>query len=526
MQAAPVPASPPEATENTVESFEDLGIAPELTEVLAAEGIETPTPLQEEAIPVLRKGNHLVLAAGPGSGLLVSWAAALLDRIEAEGDKPRVLVLCTTTEIADRLAESVARLATATGHSVAALGASWVLPARAHVLFATAAEVLRGVGSHEVDLTELQAVVVDQAQLIESLGGLGEVEQVFDYLPEGTQRVLSALPTSAGIDDLVDRLFKRTMTLPSPETVAPPQRGAVRFRIAPEPREAATLAVIQDLLEDGARHALVFCRSEDRAADVGDYLTLHGFIAGAPGDTDVPVWLGVDALEARPAASDVEGLVVVSCDAPADPDTLDRRHSLSESGVVIVLPRELAHLKSLGKRTGYETVPFPPTPRGHDSITQLRAMVERAMETEDTAPYLLALEPLFERFDPGEVAAAALSLLRSKKGPSAGEATGSPARKSSAAQATATPSWAKLFIGVGERDGVRKGDVLGAIVGEAGVPADAVGKIEIRESHSLVEVHDSSARSVIQAINGTTIKGRAVRADFDRPRTTQKRPRR
>jgi ATP-dependent RNA helicase DeaD len=71
---------------------------------------------------------------------------------------------------------------------------------------------------------------------------------------------------------------------------------------------------------------------------------------------------------------------------------------------------------------------------------------------------------------------------------------------------------------VGERDGLRPGDLVGAITGEAGVPGDQIGRIDIKESHSVVEVHDSVAKRVIRAINGTTIKGRAVRADFDRPR--------
>ncbi|MGY8779071.1 MAG: hypothetical protein ACKVIN_13245, partial [Longimicrobiales bacterium] len=114
------------------------------------------------------------------------------------------------------------------------------------------------------------------------------------------------------------------------------------------------------------------CRTEDRAADIGDYLTLHGFTAGAPGDESVPVWLGVDALEARAEAKDVEGVVVVSCDCPADDDTLDRRHSMGSDNVVVLLPREVAHLKRLGRRTGYETVPFPPKSVANDSVAQLR----------------------------------------------------------------------------------------------------------------------------------------------------------
>ena len=63
-----VPAQARRAEENNVENFEDLGVAPELAEALAAEGIETPTPIQRDAIPIIRKGNNLVLEAGPGSG--------------------------------------------------------------------------------------------------------------------------------------------------------------------------------------------------------------------------------------------------------------------------------------------------------------------------------------------------------------------------------------------------------------------------------------------------------------------------
>ncbi|MDX1494451.1 MAG: DbpA RNA binding domain-containing protein, partial [Longimicrobiales bacterium] len=393
------------------------------------------------------------------------------------------------------------------------------------VLFAGVTHLLDALSAGRVPVEQVEAVVVDQAQLVESFAGLTSVERVLDYLPGEAQRVLSALPMTDGVSSMVDRLFKRTMKVPSPVSDVP-RRGEVHFRITPEPREAGALRVVDELLAGGARHALVYCSNADRAADVGDYLTLHGFVAGAPGDPSVPVWLGIDALEARAAAKGTEGLVVVSCDVPADSDTLDRRHSIGDRSVVVVLPRELPHLKTLGKRTGYDTVPFPPPPEASTSVTQLRAMVERALEEHDTAPYLLALEPLFEKHDPAEIAAAVVAMLRSKGGAQAAPApsTGTgPA--TGAAGATPVPSWSKLFISVGERDGLKVGDLLGAITGEAGVSGDSVGKIDISESHSVVEVHESVARKVIQAINGTTIKGRSVRVDFDRPRRTIKRPR-
>ena len=60
-----------------VETFEELNVAPELTEALASEGIEQPTQLQETVIPILSKGNNLAIAAAPGSGLMVSWLSLI-----------------------------------------------------------------------------------------------------------------------------------------------------------------------------------------------------------------------------------------------------------------------------------------------------------------------------------------------------------------------------------------------------------------------------------------------------------------
>ena len=500
-----------------MDSFEDLGLGPELVEALAAEGIEQPTPLQEVAIPVVRRGNNLILAAGPGSGLMVSWGAALLDRVSPDAVGPCVLVLAPSRDRADHLAESMGRLAIASEHGVGALGSRWVLPERATLLFSTPADVLAACGGDALTLEGIEALVVDQASRIEVLDGFDALERVFQYAPKEAQRVVTALPLTEGVTDFCERHVRRAVTVPAEDasTADGPRRGSVRFRIAPEPREVEALEVVGSILADGARHVLLYCRNEDRAADVGDYLTLHGYMAGAPGDTSVPVWLGVDALVARQAAEGHEDLCVVSCDAPTDPDALDRRHSLSDDGVIVALAREVPHLRATARRAGYDVVPFPPAARRSTGpIAALHDSLRTALAEEDTAAYLLALEPLFDEHDPAEVAAAAVALLR-KRSPQAQ----APASRTGRDDAPgATPAWAKLFFGVGERDGLRPGDLLGAITGEADVPGDAVGRIDIKESHSLVEVHDDVARKVIKALNGTTIRGRAVRADFDRPK--------
>lgn len=504
-----------------MDSFEELGVSPELVEALASEGIEIPTPVQEAAIPVLRRGNNLLLAAGPGAGLLAAWGAAVLDRVDPEATGTRVLVLTATAEGAVRQAEALQRLAGATGHSVAALESPWVLPERAQVLFATPEAVLRSLRAGDADLGEVEALVVDQADRIERLGGLARVEEVLDFLPRDGQRVVTSLPVTSAVEDFVERHARRAMTVPSRPVegtagAASPDRGRLRYRILPEPKEEGILGTVADILaSDQARHLLLYCRTEDQAADLGDYLALHGYVAGAPGDASVPVWLGVHELDARTAAEGVEGVVVVSCDVPAGPDSLDRRHGLSGGGWVLVVPREVAHLRDVARRTGYKLEPAPPAPRRADEGERFREMVAKAIEEEDVSPYLLLLEPLFERFDPAEIAAAAAALLRKKV---AATPPPPPERRQERTARAAPQTWVKLFLSVGERDGLAAKDLLGAITGEADVSGDEVGKIEIRDSHSLVEVHEGVARRIIEALNGTTIRGRAVRADFDRGR--------
>jgi ATP-dependent RNA helicase DeaD len=500
-----------------VESFEDLGLSPALVEALSAEGVERPTPLQHGAIPIIRRGNNVLAHAGPGAGTLIMYGSALLDRLEPGAGRPRAVVVAPTADSAKRLAECLARIAQATGHVVASLGAQWVLPERADVLFATPADLHAAARSDSVDLEEVQALVVDSASLIQHTGGLQDVELLLEYLPRDGQRVVVSLPVTAEVSDFVGRHVKRAIHVP-PQAVEPdedgPRRGDVRFRIVDEPKEEAALAIAAEILQGGeaARHAVFFCRSEDAAADLGDFLSLHGYQAGPPGDSESPVWLAVDELAALPALEAAVETAVVSFDVPAGPDSLDRRHGVGRGGTVFVLARELAHLRDVSRRTGYRIAPLPPPPPGKlpGDLDRTVEALQRAIAEEDLAPYLMVIETLFAGQDKAQLAAAALALLRKKAPP--------VARPTTPAGPTRAIPWQRLFISLGERDGIGVKDLVGAITGEAGIDGSQIGKIEIKDTVSLVEVEEPVAEKVIRALNGTTIRGRSVRVDFDRQR--------
>ena len=89
-----------------MESFNELGVAPELVEVLSAEGIETPTDFQSAAIPVLVRGNSLLGQAGPGAGTLIAYGVPILQRVDATALSPRAIVLAPSMNGASRMATS------------------------------------------------------------------------------------------------------------------------------------------------------------------------------------------------------------------------------------------------------------------------------------------------------------------------------------------------------------------------------------------------------------------------------------
>jgi len=507
-------------------TFDELGVAPELVEALAAEGIERPSALQEDAIPLLLRGNSLMAQAGPGAGTLVAYGIPLLQNVDPGADAPEALVLTPGPVVASRLAESLSRLGQITGHRIAALGSAWALPRLSSILFAPPGDFLREVSASGTSPDAIRILVVDGYGALQQVDSQA-LDTLMEILPKDAQRVVLGQPLPKEAEAFARSHLHKAVRIPpraadGGEEVAPLKRGEVAYRITPESKDAGALETVAEALDGGAHHVLLFFQSEDHAADLGDFLTIHGYLAGAPGETDFPVWLGVDEMAGRRA---VDGLgpdapvVSVSVDVPTDPDSLDRRHGGREGGMILLRSRELPHLKDLARRTGYGLVPArePPPTRIQGELDSLRAQIRRTLKEEELATHFLVLEPLFEAYAPAEVAAAALLLLQKRQDVGkAGRGEMPDARGGARSVGSPPKTWVRLFVGAGEKEGIGPGDLLGAIAGEAGVEGSQVGKIEIRETFSLVEVISGVAERVIRGLNGTTIRGRSVRCDYDR----------
>ena len=127
--------------------------------------------------------------------------------------------------------------------------------------------------------------------------------------------------------------------------------------------------------------------------------------------------------------------------------------------------------------------------------------VYRAFESS-----IAMLAPLFERFEPAEVAAALLALRREE----------SAAASAPAPQALPGASWVKLFVTVGKRDKAAAKDLVGAMTRELGMAKGDIGKVDVRDAFSLIEVAAHAAPAALQGLSRVMIRGRRVSARFDR----------
>ena len=293
--------------------------------------------------------------------------------------------------------------------------------------------------------------------------GVAALEAVMSECDKEAQRVLLAALPSPELDVLLERYAWRAMTFGFPAVDEP----------APQPIGPARFVVAQaDRLEDTRRRLLDALNPEHDEALV---------VSACPLGRTEAVALAAKAAPEQPPVFVVEAYQLPWL----------RRHFHPLTALRLPSAADMAERRA----------------------DKLRATLAAQIESGDLDRELLQLTPLFDRYDPADVAAAA---VRAAQAGLLGAKLDAAAPAADAAASSAVPSWAKLWVGVGRKDNVKPGDVVGAIVGETKLAADRIGKIDIRELYSLVEVKAEDAERIASALTGANLRGRRLTARVDR----------
>ncbi len=272
-------------------TFSELNLAAPILKALAAEGYETPTPIQAQAIPPLLAGSDLLGIAQTGTGKTAAFALPILDRL-ARDRRPlrprtcRALILSPTRELAGQIADSIRaygrnlRVAV----SVVVGGVSIGPQARAlqqgvDVLVATPGRLVDHMSSRNIDLRQTEVFVLDEADQMLDLGFIHAIRRIVGALPERRQNLFfsATMPTAIGA------LAGELLTDPVRVAVTPVATTAERVEqriILAEGAEKRSLLV--KLMQDPSlSRILVFTRTKHGADKVARHLESAGIEAAA-----------------------------------------------------------------------------------------------------------------------------------------------------------------------------------------------------------------------------------------------------
>lgn len=551
-------------------TFSELGLSDSIVSSLTELGFEEPTPIQNEAIPALLTGADVLGRAATGTGKTAAFSLPLLERhvLGQEADAPLVLVLTPTRELCLQVSEAFHNYGRKAGVLVTPIygGQDYSRQIRAlrrgtHVVVATPGRALDHIGRGTLDLTNIKAVVLDEADEMLDLGFADELDAIFDALPGHVQTALF----SATLPPKIARIAEARLVDPVRITIAKektaegetPRVPQIAYVVGHNYRTTA-LGRILDL--EAPELAIIFTRTRMEVDDLTESLRARGFsVEALHGGLDQPTRDRVmkrarsgqiDAIVATDVAArgiDLENLThVINFGIPASYETyvhrIGRTGRAGRTGTAITIlePREHRHLRAIEgitkARIEVRSVPSATDVRAR-RLEMMRGSLAEILEAGDLDRFRVVVESLCEEYDSFDVAAAAMKLAQENEGandddteipayspferprrergdkPVRGERAPRRERREAPEE-----GMTRLFVGAGRDLGIRPSDIVGAIANEAGVPSKCIGAIDITDRFTIVEVDSDRVEQIIDAMEGVRFKGRETTVKLDRPR--------
>jgi len=572
--SAPAPATAP--------LFADLALPEPLARALADVGYESPSPIQAAAIPPLLAGRDLVGQAQTGTGKTAAFALPILARLDLGRTAPQALVLAPTRELAIQVAEAFQRYARYLPgfHVLPIYGGQAYGPQLgglrrgAHVVVGTPGRVVDHLNRGSLDLGGLTTLVLDEGDEMLRMGFIDDVEFVLEKAPEGRQVVLF----SATMPPEIRRIARKHLRDPAEVTIREKTSTVANIRqrywlVSGLQKLDALTRILEVETFDGM---IIFTRTKIATEEIAERLEARGFAAAAlngdmaqaqrertiarlkGGDLDILV-----ATDVAARGLDVERIShVVNYDIPYDVEAyIHRTGRTGRAGrkgeaILFVAWREQGMLRTIERATkqAIERMELPTAAAVNDTrIARFKARIAGALEGADLAMFRdIVTQYAQESGVPMADVAAALAGLAQGDAPLLVADPVRPARterprperprpepsrpsqadpftrarrpgRPAAEPGPPREGTARYRIAVGHLHKVKPGNIVGAIANEAGLDSKRIGRVDIREDHSIVELPAGLSPAVLEHLKGVWVVGRQLRLvedgrPFDPPR--------
>ena len=539
------------------EAFEVFSLDPRLLQAVDDLDFETPTPIQDRAIPALMGGRDVLGQAQTGTGKTAAFALPMLHRLDPQGGGVQGLVVEPTRELAMQVARAFREYGQHQRVNVLAVygGQSYDRQIRrlergVDIVVGTPGRMLDLIRKGVLDLSQVRTVVLDEADEMLSMGFIEDMEAILKETPETRQTALFSATLPRPIRSLSERYMHTPETIsvdPEQVTVAATTQHYVLVN------EGDKLAALTRLLEvEEATRVLIFSRTKVGTAKLAEDLfargiqveALHGDLPQASRERVMGHFREgqISILVATDVAArglDIEDIShVINFDVPLDPEAyvhrIGRTGRAGKPGIALTLltPRELRRLREIEAFTLQPIerveVPSEERVRTHRDAQFLQKMLMALTELADgDAQHDLVAQLGDLGFAAEAIAAAAMRLARAEelalpiepvqpvREPGLGryargghkppyEQGGARRRR---AKGGREDGMVRLAMDLGETQGVRPRDVVGSIAGEADIPGKGIGAIDIQKERTLVEVASRYAEQVLTRMRRFRLRG-------------------
>ncbi|HTN08437.1 DEAD/DEAH box helicase [Agriterribacter sp.] len=553
-------------------TFEELGLDARLVQATDALGFKQPTPIQEKSIPVLLSGTtDLVGLAQTGTGKTAAFGLPLLQLIDAKDKYPQALVVCPTRELCMQIVNEVELFKKfITGmHVLAVYGGTAIgaqireLKRGVQIVVATPGRLIDLIERKAINLEQIKYVVLDEADEMLNMGFQDDIEFILQNTPnrESTWLFSATMPAE------IRRVSKKYMKTPVEITVGKMNTANKnvdhQYYIASAQHRYEALKRLIDF--NPGIYGIIFTRTKADAQSIAEKLTREGYdidalhgdltqqqrdkVMGEFRDKTLQLLIATD-VAAR--GIDVQGIThVINYELPDDVEVYTHRSGRTGRAGNTGICMSVIHSREIGKIRQIERmvqVPFHKLeiPAGRDVCRkQFYHFMDNLLQLDisDTSyePYIPMLEEKFADVSKEEVLKrlAAHEFKRFLKYYENAEDLNVRERtreyRESGSRDTrafterrditrrrdtkgrefggngGSGDFTKLFVNLGTKDGFYKASFLQFILDMSDLRKDSLGRIDMKEMNSWIEVDKKSAPQMIRSIDGKKYKGRSIR---------------
>ncbi|QFT84373.1 ATP-dependent RNA helicase DeaD [Halomonas sp. THAF12] len=539
-------------------SFGDLALLPAVHSAIETLGYETPSPIQAQTIPALLEGRDMLGQAQTGTGKTAAFALPLLSRLDLDKRAPQVLVMAPTRELAQQVAVSFTKYGqNLKGLEVATLcgGMEYreqmqALRRGAQVVVGTPGRIIDHLDRGSLKLDGLSALVLDEADEMLRMGFIDDVKRVVADTPQDAQRVFFSATLPAEIERIVNRyLVEPVKVTIESRTTTGENIEQRRVRIEGGAKQEALARILEVEPVDAA---IVFVRTRAACTTLMEQLSARGVnVASLSGDLDQSLRERtitrlkrgkVDVLIATDVAArglDVPRIThVINYDLPQDAEAythrIGRTGRAGRNGVAITFAgnregRKVGWLEqATGQKMSEMALPDEAAIRAHrDQVFHQRAVAAITKGAEEQRALIEQL--IGEGYDPVDLACAFSALARADEAPIGrlqaprkerndrnDRRDGKPRRENGPRDRAPREGMTRYRVSVGHKDGVKPGQLVGALANEGGIEGNRIGRIDIRNAFSVVELPNNLPSSILDKMGRARVAGRPLEISEDR----------